>query len=566
MFNKLNRSKIEKSYGIKSKEWSDIQTLLNTNFQDRGFQKDSSCLKFEIIKMIVYLMFEEQRKYYALRYNEAIAQIAYVHTFNTKKIYNSIRLGQFDLARKEIERILDIEESKVFAGFTDISVSAVKILLKYSNFFEYISENTDYPIFFDNMFSYAFLLTLEEIAWNTKIEYERMKGRDEEWIKEYLEFFEKEKERMKDFSFDITVCGLDFFTVETQKNFISIFNQYIKNWFSNSELKGKANIRFDIEDIEDNENKVDWSDFKELIRVHGKREQTLGEYVKDEHMEVFCRMVDIARAVYTRLKANFAESILDVLILDYINELSEAHKKEKIENEDSIRSLTALNKKLEREKRQDEREISNLIKGNNTLNEELKEIHRDYVSLSEFQRVKGELDNAKTRISELSDTLDKTGRKAEWQEGKIEDYQQQLEHLAEVEKELQALKKENEELQATLEKLEVLDEEDESIFEMKYNAVKDLSILFVGGKSNMLAKLKRYFPKSKYIDIDDGTNFNAVGNYDCAMIFTRVVSHSQAERVYSQMPKERVFYLNSCNFKLLVEYMYNLIFSSREEN
>lgn len=553
----MNKGKIEKDFLNRIALDKNKQKFLMTNFEDREFTFKKNSLHFHVLKMLVYALSHDNREYAVGRYNQALDEYAKIDLFFSRKMHNAFTKCDLTVAKAELSKDTKSKFKELWKEQNDIFFVTILILYKYFNFQEYIKEKKDYIEYIQDLSFYALVLAMEHLAWTSKIEYEKKSDIDVEYVNGYLAYFNKEKADNKTYKFDEKSLNCTFADEASKKEFACILNQYIDKWYNGTEEE-KANAYIDF-DFNDNDVSVaKWDSIKSMLAyedcVFELDVKSLGEFG-----EYLVRITDINFALFYSHYTNFIDGILEGYGSGYFKMYAKEVNEKSQKTDNEIRVLNATNKQITKSVSKLESDNSKLVAENESLKKQLEEAKKIEEDSEELKQLREEREKYSAEKAELHENLVKAENKVDWQEKKIEELTQKLDFYSTLEEDLMSVQNENQSLISSIERIESLEAEDNEKYEQKYNAIKDLPMLFVGGKNNMLQKLKKYFPNSDFIDIDDGYNFNTSGKYEYAIVFTRVVSHAQCARLSSQMPKEKIFNINTCNVTLIVDELYRLL-------
>ena len=550
-----NRGKQEKELLNRLQKQQKLRVFLATNFEDRSYVLSDDSVKFAVLKLLVYVFSENQKEYVKSRFREALNQLMKVNLFQNNKLLNNIKNGNLSGAYTDISKIMKREYGRIPIDFMDIAYSTLNILIEYFGFEEYILGYSDYLSFFEDYCFYAFVLVLEEVVWISKIDYEKGKNIDEDYVSDYLDYFEKEKEKMKVYKFDSNLLTPSFSNQTNLSVLADIVNLYVHNWFCDKELKGKTLIDYPTEKITVDGTEKDFEYFKNtLLKVCPKDYK-----VRCDNKSLYHRIKDIISLNFLSISSSVVDYVLYEMIQGVMTERFNSYNEEIKRISEQSKTLITTNRQLSKTLGKVEKELEEKGSEIANLTEELQSVTVTKENNAELEKLVVQVKDFEGIRTNLESDLSKAQSKIDWQESKIAELTDKLSFYDSIEDDLASVQNENAALISAIEKIESWDTEDDSIFEDKYNAIKDLPILFVGGKNNMLAKFKKEFPNSEFIDIDDGFNFNTAGRFEYAVVFTRVVSHAQCGRLSSQMPKERIFNINTCNLRLMVDEIYRLI-------
>lgn len=276
---------------------------------------------------------------------------------------------------------------------------------------------------------------------------------------------------------------------------------------------------------------------------------------------------DVDNFIYrtTRWYPAFDMTIKNAFFNDYVQsviiEKSMAVDKEKAELNAQIRELKATNRSLTRDMGKLNSENENLKKEQEKNLLLIGEVKQSEEESKELVELRSKVEELKEQNADLTADLKKSENKAKWCESKISDMEKDMHYYDGVEQSLMTLQNENNVLLADIERIEGLENvEDTSDIDKKYQAIKDTPIMFIGGSGDMIQKYLELFPNSENINIsDNNANFTIPPRFQYVAIYTKVVKHSFCSRAESLVDKEHIIYLNILNKNLVIDELYKSI-------
>ena len=560
-------------------------TRFSSRFESAETVNNKELYDTNVLKCLLLVLTNRDKEVNQLAHSFLISDAYRLRVFSPSKIKSLIEEGKYLEACAKLEDIVDKKWNYLIPDTCRLFYKVFICLCEYFDFLEYSKKYEAEALkVLSKVLAYSFTLVAEVYCLK---EYASLSDKEKE---EYINSGSNSKSK-KDNSWDSMVKNNplkgEYLTFSKDKSrneeLVLMYETVFKYWYDDlyNMDRGLRNARQTLDDLE---LKNDWSllfqvmdknYFKQPSSYLGTFQEAFAPREKHSHKmkyEEDTAFVDyiysmVAESIYGHLIA-FTKDIFNALAgaqyVDFYNRTN----KEKGDLAGEIKDLKAANRNLTKSVTKlgaDNDQLKALIEKDKVELEQVRKVEAESEELIELRKKVEELIQ---QNSELSADLKKSENKNDWLTKKNSELESDLKTYDGVEQSLMLLQNENNVLLADIERLELLDENEEdgeAEFERKLNAIREEPILFLGGTGDMMNRYLELFPNSENVNISDNTpNFTIPTRIKYVAIYTKVVKHSFCERAESLIGKENIIFLNILNKKLVVDELYKNIIGHKK--